>query len=113
MPEESVRDPEIEEAAPATPEPDDSEKKPGIFSRVVKRIRRAFSFDRIVGLIVLAALLGIYFWNPAPIQGVRLWVFDLYQQAKPREIPPPAQKPVTIIDLDEQSLQTVGQWPWP
>jgi adenylate cyclase len=112
MPEDSARDLEIEEAAPAQPEPDDSPNKPGIIMRVGRRIRRAFSFDRVIGLIVLTALMGLYFWNPAPIQGVRLWVFDLYQQAKPREIPPPAAKPVTIIDLDEQSLQTVGQWPW-
>ncbi|MCF3628813.1 adenylate/guanylate cyclase domain-containing protein [Alphaproteobacteria bacterium LMO-S08] len=32
---------------------------------------------------------------------------------KPREIPPPERKPVTIIDLDEKSLGEVGQWPWP
>ncbi|MDP4796358.1 MAG: adenylate/guanylate cyclase domain-containing protein, partial [Rhodospirillales bacterium] len=40
-------------------------------------------------------------------------VFDYYQEIKPRDIPAPQNKPVTIIDLDEQSLETVGQWPWP
>jgi len=62
---------------------------------------------------MLAGFVALYLWNPAPVEFARLKVFDYYVQAKPRDIPPPQQKPVTIIDLDEQSLETVGQWPWP
>ena len=38
--------------------------------------------------------------------------FDFFQKLKPREVPPPAGKPVTIVDIDENSLAEIGQWPW-
>lgn len=73
--------------------------------------RAAFGVDRLIGYAMLAGFVALYLWNPAPVEFARLKVFDYYVQAKPRDIPPAAQKPVTIIDLDEQSLESVGQWP--
>ncbi|MBW8639318.1 adenylate/guanylate cyclase domain-containing protein [Hoeflea sp. WL0058] len=37
-------------------------------------------------------------------------VFDEYQRLKPREY---AQAPVLVVDIDEASLEALGQWPWP
>ncbi len=79
----------------------------------MKFLRAAFSYDRIIGFAMLIGFILLYNINPAPVEYARLKVFDYYQQIKPREIPPPEKKPVTIIDIDEQSLETVGQWPWP
>ena len=76
-------------------------------------IRAATSIDRLIGYTLLIGFLGLHYINPAPVEFARLKVFDYYQQLKPREVPAPEQKPVTIIDLDEQSLEFVGQWPWP
>jgi adenylate cyclase len=73
----------------------------------------AFSFDRLIGYAMLAGFITLYIWNPAPVEFGRLKVFDYYVQAKPREIPPTNQQPVTIIDIDEQSLENIGQFPWP
>lgn len=75
-------------------------------------LRAAVSFDRLFGYVLLAGFIGLYIWNPAPVEFSRLKVFDYYQQLKPRDIPPPEKQPVSIIDIDEQSLETVGQWPW-
>ena len=75
-------------------------------------LKAAFSIERIIGLVLLVSLVFVYFLNPAPVNQLRLKTFDFYQQLKPREIPPPAGKPVTIIDLDEESLAEIGQWPW-
>ncbi len=36
-------------------------------------------------------------------------VFDAYQTIKPREATDP---PVAVIDIDEASIRTLGQWPW-
>ncbi|MEK9671273.1 MAG: adenylate/guanylate cyclase domain-containing protein [Rhodospirillaceae bacterium] len=69
--------------------------------------------ERVVGYALLIGFLFVYNWNPPPVEFFKLKAFDFYQQIKPREIPPPAKKPVTIIDLDEKSLAEVGQWPWP
>ena len=41
---------------------------------------------------------------------MRLKTFDLYQLAKPRV---PTTRPVAIVDIDEASLNSLGQWPWP
>jgi adenylate cyclase len=79
----------------------------------MKRLRRAFSLDRILGIVLLVGLVFVKHWDPYPVEFLRLKVFDYYQQTKPREVPPPAKKPVTIIDIDEQSLTEIGQWPWP
>ena len=77
------------------------------------RVRKAFSMERIIGLAMIAAFLMLYRFDPYPVQFVRIKTFDYYQQLLPREIPEPKKKAVTIIDLDENSLSEIGQWPWP
>jgi adenylate cyclase len=68
-------------------------------------------------MVLLVSFLGLYYvdvkTNTGFLDAWRNKVFDYYQEIKPREIPTPENKPVTIIDLDEQSLETIGQWPWP
>ena len=55
--------------------------------------------------------MAVRVFDPGPLETVRLKVFDYYQNIKPREIP--KDSPIVIIDLDEDSLREVGQWPWP
>ena len=81
--------------------------------RMLKFLRSAFSFERLLGMTLLAGSLFLYYVDPYPVEYLRLKTFDFYQQQKPREIPPPQGKPITIIDLDEESLAEIGQWPWP
>ncbi len=80
---------------------------------MVKFMHSAFRFERLLGIALLAVFLFIYYVDPYPVELLRLKTFDFYQELKPREIPSPQGKPVTIIDLDEESLNEVGQWPWP
>ena len=80
---------------------------------MVKFLHSAFRFERLLGIALLAVFLFIYYVDPYPVELLRLKTFDFYQELKPREIPSPQGKPVTIIDLDEESLNEVGQWPWP
>ena len=95
--------------------------KPGMAMRVLRAVGRGFyrffrgavRLERIVGYVLLFGFIALYIADPKPVQFMRLKGFDFYQQMKPREIPPPERKPVTIIDLDEKSLGEVGQWPWP
>ena len=81
--------------------------------RMLKFLRSAFSFERLLSVALLSGFMFLYYVAPYPVQFLRLKTFDFYQQQKPREIPPPQGKPVTIIDLDEESLAEIGQWPWP
>lgn len=54
-----------------------------------------------------AALLLI---DPPLLQTLRQSIFDQYQRVHPRSY---QAAPVRIIDIDEESLARVGQWPWP
>jgi adenylate cyclase len=38
-------------------------------------------------------------------------VFDEYQRLRPR--PYAFDEPVRIVDIDDESIQRIGQWPWP
>ncbi|NIA69920.1 adenylate/guanylate cyclase domain-containing protein [Pelagibius litoralis] len=77
--------------------------------RLLALLRR-FGFSRVLGLSLLLPLLALRVWDPAPLEILRLKIFDLYQIAQPRE---PTMQPAIIVDIDEESLAEIGQWPWP
>lgn len=58
--------------------------------------------------VVFGAL--IFLFEPLPLQVLRNAVFDQYQRWSPR---PYQSVPVRIVDIDEESLKRLGQWPWP
>ena len=47
--------------------------------------------------------------DPLALQALRHQGFDQYQRWQPRAHEP---VPVRIVDIDEASLQRLGQWPW-
>ena len=57
----------------------------------------------LIGLIPLANPLNIF-------NDLRLFAFDTLQQISPRD--QLKDDPVVIIDIDDQSLNNLGQWPW-
>ena len=64
-------------------------------------------------VIPLSILLTCIFlrWQDVPfVDQLRLTVFDTYQRISPR---PYQDVGVRIIDIDEKSLEEMGQWPWP
>ena len=73
-----------------------------------------WKFTYAVALALLVAMVALRAWDPLPLKILRDKTFDVFQQIKPRE-PPPDGYPigVRIIDLDDESLQALGQWPWP
>jgi adenylate cyclase len=60
--------------------------------------------------LVLAAALLVRGYDPAVLGDLRALVFDQYQRVAPREYKP---LPVKIVDIDDESLKRLGQWPWP
>jgi len=69
-----------------------------------------FGIRRTAGFLLLGAFIALRIWDPAQLENLRLRGFDLYQTLKPRVA---TLKPVVIVDIDEASLQALGQWPWP
>ena len=64
----------------------------------------------ITGAVIVAAL-ALRVWDPNAVARLRSLVFDSYQRVSPRAYDP--SLPVRIVDIDEESLKRVGQWPWP
>jgi len=64
----------------------------------------------IAGLVLVIALALLRLGDPAPVATLRDMGFDFYQHLKPRA---GEDSPVRIVDIDETSLATQGQWPWP
>ena len=60
---------------------------------------------------ILALAVAVRIADPDPVARLRLSIFDSFLTLKPRA-PDPAL-PVRIVDIDEASLEKIGQWPWP
>lgn len=61
-----------------------------------------------LAIVLLGAVLMIA--DPQPVQGLRNSLFDQYQRWQQRVY---EDVPVRIVDIDEESLKRLGQWPWP
>jgi CHASE2 domain len=72
---------------------------------LAQRYRIAWSS---IGLVALAIALRMA--DPALIERPRLAFFDFLQSAWPQSH---HDSRVVIVDIDEASLASVGQWPWP
>ncbi len=63
-----------------------------------------------LAMLLLSGLVVLRSTDPAPLQTVRDVYFDYLQALAPRDYTP---LPVVIVDLDEESIEKLGQWPWP
>jgi adenylate cyclase len=63
-----------------------------------------------LAIIALAVLIRLI--DPAPVQQLRLAVFDREQALLPRPSLGEAS-PVRIVQIDDDSIAKYGQWPWP
>lgn len=61
-------------------------------------------------IIMIAIGLLLLQTNPLPLQIIQNNIYDQYQRWHPRDYKDVA---VRIIDIDEESLARLGQWPWP
>lgn len=61
-------------------------------------------------IIILIFTILLRLFDPDPIQRFRMIGFDQIQRLEPRQY---QQLPVRIVDIDEKSLEALGQWPWP
>lgn len=63
-------------------------------------------------LLILAAALYVRTTQPPWLEQLQFFVFDTMQRETPRDYLPDADIPVRIVDIDEDSLAALGQWPW-
>ena len=73
-------------------------------------MKRGWAYISLVSVLIAAAILLRYF-DPFFVRALRLIAFDGYQRLNPEQYDP--NLPIRIVDIDEQSLTKIGQWPWP
>jgi adenylate cyclase len=79
--------------------------------KVLRRwFKRKFGYARLLCLALLVGIAALRIADPAPIEELRVRIFDSFQRLDPRV---KTVRPVTIVDIDEVSLEKFGQWPWP
>ena len=64
----------------------------------------------VVPFAALAIALALHVRAPRFVETLRFQVFDTYQRLAPRA---PSGAPVVVVDIDDESLRRIGQWPWP
>lgn len=73
-------------------------------------MRRQFAGPRIAGFLGAALALAAVFSEPAIFDIARDRVLDQFQRLAPRSYD---RDPVRIVEIDDDALDTYGQWPWP
>ncbi len=59
-------------------------------------------------LLTLVAVLALRFFDPSFVESVRLRYFDQLVTSQPK-----VEVPVHTVNIDEQTLEKMGQWPFP
>src|SRR6476660_9729770 len=79
--------------------------------RVWRRwLKRRIGYARLACLALLIGFAALRVLDPAPVEELRLRTFDGYPRLDPGK---KIARPVTIVDIDDKSLEKLGQWPWP
>ena len=79
-------------------------------------IRKGFVLNQkkaskfLIPLVLLAAVIGLRILFSEKVDDFSMRVFDQYQKIKPRVY---KDAPVRFVDIDDESLARIGQWPWP
>jgi len=75
----------------------------------VRHGRKLFYPLFVTALLALFVIVGVA--NPFFVQSIRLLAFDSLQKLAPRAYD--ERQPVRVVDIDDESLAKLGQWPWP
>src|SRR3954447_27081380 len=73
-------------------------------------MKRRFGYARLACLVLLIGFAALRVLDPAPVEELRVRTFDGFQRIDPRK---KTARPVTIVDIDDKSLEKLGEWPWP
>jgi adenylate cyclase len=76
--------------------------------RVRLAVRRGLVYLLPLAILIVAVIVRITASDL--LERLSLFCFDIYQKAAPREA---GDTPIRIVDIDDPSLNEIGQWPWP
>jgi len=87
---------------------DDPAGRPAFFQRLgLAKLRPT---PAMLGIATVLVMLGLQVFGLPIVDRIGLATFDAYQRAAPR---PYEDAAVRIVDIDDESIRRLGQWPWP
>src|SRR3954453_19477540 len=79
--------------------------------RMIRRwFKRRFGYARLACVALLIGIAALRVLDPLPVDELRVRTFDIFQRIDPRK---KTARPVVIVDIDDKSMEKLGQWPWP
>ena len=64
----------------------------------------------LAGLVLVALVAVLQLLHLPALDRIGLLLFDSYERAAPRAY---EDAPVRVVDIDDESIRRLGQWPWP
>ena len=64
----------------------------------------------LAGVVLVALVTALQFLHLPALDRFGLLLFDSYERAAPRSY---EDAPVRVVDIDDESIRRLGQWPWP
>jgi adenylate cyclase len=71
---------------------------------------RRLNWPQLFPLLVLCGVLMVRLYDPHPTLALRNFAFDSFERVAPRDY---RDAHVRVVDIDDESLSRLGQWPWP
>jgi eukaryotic-like serine/threonine-protein kinase len=75
----------------------------------MKKIKKSTISDFIVGIVLMLLALFAFFLSWGPLETLEYGIYDLSANLRVK----PFTAPVAIVAIDEQSIASLGRWPWP
>ncbi|MCG6536954.1 MAG: CHASE2 domain-containing protein, partial [Syntrophales bacterium LBB04] len=75
----------------------------------MKKIKKSTISDFILGIVLTLLALFAFFLSWGPLETLEYGFYDLRAGLRVK----PSVAPVAIIAIDEQSIASIGRWPWP
>lgn len=76
---------------------------------ITKTLLSRSALPAFAGLLTAVGLVAMQGLLPASVERLHLATFDAYERLSPRQRGPAS---VVVVDVDDESLRHVGQWPW-
>ncbi len=78
--------------------------------RTLSRVNRERITRLSIGLCIFVLMSFLPFWQPPMLEQLNKEIYDVFLRWQSGGTPSPAP---AIVNIDEDSLQEFGQWPWP
>jgi CHASE2 domain-containing sensor protein len=88
----------------------DAQRRTAIMSATGGMRARSIPYYRSLAVLLLTIFVALKIYNPPTIEWFGSLAFDTFQRISPRV---KSGRPVAVLDIDDRSLNGVGQWPWP